>query len=414
MASSSELHTPDILIVGAGVIGLSLALELKRRRPDLSLTVIDKERQLAAHASGRNSGVLHAGFYYSADSLKARLTREGNRLMTDYCLERGLPINRCGKLVVASDSAELPALDELRRRGRANGVELETIDADEARRIEPRVRTTERALWSPTTASVNPKQVMSSLAGDAAAAGILLQSGCAYLGRRADAVETSLGLFKPGYLINAAGLYADRIARDHGFSRDFAILPFKGLYLYSDDPSQALNVHVYPVPDLRQPFLGVHTTQTVDGRTKLGPTAIPAFWREHYRGLENFDWRELASILGLEASLFLRNDFGFRQLALSEVRKYSRRRLVAMARRLVDGLDETHWRHWGTPGIRAQLVDLRRRRLEMDFRFEGDARSFHVLNAVSPAFTCAFSFASLLADQIETRWSGPPIRTRAE
>ncbi len=412
MAQACDDRTPDILIIGAGVVGLSLALELKRRRSDLSLTLIDKETQLAAHGSGRNSGVLHAGFYYSADSLKARLTREGNRLMTDYCLQRGVSINRCGKLVVASEPSQLPVLDDLRQRGRANGVELEMIGAEEARRIEPRVHTLERALWSPTTASVNPKQVMSSLAGDAAAAGIRLLNGCAYLGRRGDAIETSLGRFRPGYLINAAGLYADRIARDHGFSRDYTILPFKGLYLYSDDPSQALNVHVYPVPDLRQPFLGVHTTQTVDGRTKLGPTAIPAFWREHYRGLENFDWRELAEILGLEASLFLRNDFGFRHLALSEVKKHSRRRLVAMARELVDGLDESRWRRWGTPGIRAQLIDLRRRRLAMDFRFEGDAASFHVLNAVSPAFTCAFSFARLLADEIERRWSARKLSDR--
>jgi (S)-2-hydroxyglutarate dehydrogenase len=402
----SSAQTPDILIIGAGVIGLGLGLELKYRQPDLSLAIIEKEAVLAAHGSGRNSGVLHAGFYYSADSLKARLTRDGNRLMTDYCLDKGLDINRCGKLVVAKRESELPVLDELLRRGQANGVELESVSADEARRIEPRARTLERALWSPTTSSVDPRQVLARMAEDAADQGIRVITGCAYLGRRGRDVSTSQGLISPGYVVNAAGLHADRIAHDYGFGHDFSILPFKGLYLYCDEPSEALNVHVYPVPDLRQPFLGVHTTQTVDGRTKIGPTAIPAFWREHYRGLENFHWGELAAILGLEASLYLHNDFDFRRLAWSELRKVSRRRLVDMARSMVDGLDESHWRHWATPGIRAQLIDTRRRMLEMDFRYEGDARSLHVLNAVSPAFTCSFSFARLLADRMEALWSG--------
>lgn len=402
----SSSQTPDILIIGAGVIGLGLGLELKHRRPELSLAIIEKEATLAAHGSGRNSGVLHAGFYYSADSLKARLTREGNSLMTDYCLDKGLDINRCGKLVVATGEADLPVLDELLRRGRVNGVELESISADEARRIEPRARTLERALWSPTTSSVDPRQVLARMAEDAADLGIRVITRCAYLGRRGRDVNTSQGLFSPGYVVNAAGLHADRIAHEYGSGRDFTMLPFKGLYLYCDDPSQALNVHVYPVPDLRQPFLGVHTTQTVEGRTKIGPTAIPAFWREHYRGLENFECREMAAILGLETSLFLRNDFDFRRLAWRELRKASRRRLVDMARAMVEGLDESHWRHWGRPGIRAQLIDIRRRGLEMDFRYEGDARSFHVLNAVSPAFTCTFSFASLLADRVEALWSG--------
>jgi (S)-2-hydroxyglutarate dehydrogenase len=406
MTQPSYTQTPDLLIIGAGVIGLGLALELKQRRPDLSLVVIDKEATLAAHGSGRNSGVLHAGFYYTADTLKACLTRDGNRLMTDYCRDKGLAINSCGKLVVTSCEADEAGLHELWRRGCENGVQLDMISAEEARRIEPRARTLERALWSPTTSSVDAKQVLSCMAEDAAQADIPVLTGCAYQERRDSIVKTSQGSFSPGYVINAAGLYADRIARDYGFSQDYAILPFKGLYLYSDDPAEALNVHVYPVPDLKQPFLGVHTTQTVDGRTKIGPTAIPALWREHYRGLENFDWSEMVEILGLETSLFLNNDFGFRRLASRELRKISRRHLVEMCRRMVAGLDSSKWRNWGTPGIRAQLIDRRRRTLVMDFIHQGDARSFHILNAVSPAFTCTFSFARLLADRIEAAWSG--------
>lgn len=392
---------PDILIIGGGIIGITLALEARRRLPDAQITLIEKEPECGLRASGRNSGVLHAGFYYSADSLKAKLTREGNRRLTAYCLERELQIHRCGKLVVARNEGELAGLDELLRRAQMNGVVLEPVSAEEVREIEPRARTFHRALFSPTTSSVDPVEVMRSLVRDARTAGILIRTGTAYLGRTAHGIRTSEGTLVPGFLINAAGLYADRIARDFGFSERHRILPFKGLYLYGDAGEESLRTHIYPVPELDYPFLGVHFTVTVDGRTKIGPTAMPAFWREQYRGWERFAWDELIEILRRETSLFLRDDFGFRRLAVREVRKYGRRRLVREAAELVAGVDPRRYRQWGRPGIRAQLVDLAHRRLEMDFRFEGDDRSLHVLNAVSPAFTCAFPFAELLFDEIE-------------
>ena len=395
------VKTTDFLIVGGGVIGVCLALEARRRFPASRVTIIEKEKSCGLHASGRNSGVLHAGFYYTADSLKARFTRDGNRALTIYCQERGLRINRCGKLVVARDAADLPGLDELLRRSQANGVELHAIGHREALEIEPRVKTYERALFSPCTSSINPGEVMASLINDAVASKVSILTGTRYLGRRPGGIRTSQGDIDPGYVINAAGLYADRIAMDFGFSRDFRILPFKGLYLYATEDAYPVRTNIYPVPDLANPFLGVHYTITADNKVKIGPTAVPAFWREHYRGFANFDMAELMEIVGRELGLFLRNDFGFRRLALTELQKYSRAKMVSLASRLVNDVDVQNYTKWGEPGVRAQLFNIRERRLEMDFRFEGDGGSFHVLNAVSPAFTCSLPFCNYLFDHIE-------------
>jgi L-2-hydroxyglutarate oxidase LhgO len=394
------METADIIVIGGGVIGICIALEARRRFPDQKVVLLEKEAACGMHASGRNSGVLHAGFYYSADSLKAKFSREGNRLLTEYCLDRALAINRCGKVVVASDEADLAGLRELLARGKVNGVELQEVDEKGAREIEPRVRTFERALFSPTTASVDSGELMRALVADARAAGVVVRNGVAYLGRAKDSIRTSDGSVTGGYVINAAGLYADRIAREYGFSRDHFILPFKGLYLYADPGTESLRTHIYPVPNLANPFLGVHFTVTVNGAVKIGPTAIPAFWREQYSGFDGFNPLELVDVIGRQAGLMLRNDFGFRRLAVDELRKYNRKRLVALAAPLADGVRPDHYRKWGKPGIRAQLFNRRERRLEMDFRLEGDNRSFHVLNAVSPGLTCSMPFASYVMDRI--------------
>jgi L-2-hydroxyglutarate oxidase LhgO len=214
-------------------------------------------------------------------------------------------------------------------------------------------------------------------------------------------VVTSQASFTAGHVVNAAGLYADKIALDFGFSERYRILPFKGLYLYSDEPPNAFRTNIYPVPDLRNPFLGVHFTVKEDGRVKIGPTAIPALWREQYRGFDNFKFGEFIEVLFREAGLMLSSTFDFQKLALEEVQKYSRPRLVALASKLAHGVRPEHYRRWGEPGIRAQLLDIKNRKLEMDFVIEGDVHSTHLLNAVSPGWTCAIPFARYAVDQIE-------------
>ncbi|MGR9115420.1 MAG: NAD(P)/FAD-dependent oxidoreductase [Gammaproteobacteria bacterium] len=393
-------NTTDFLIIGGGVIGINLALQAKHHFPDANVTLIEKENDCGEHASGRNSGVLHAGFYYSSDSLKAKFTKEGNRLLTAYCTERQLGINPCGKLVIAKNDDELPVLDELLTRARCNDVELYEVTEVEAKAIEPRARFYKRALFSPSTASVNPREVMKSFVADAKEAGIQISTGTRYLGFRDGRVATSQGTIIPGYIINAAGLHADKIAHEFGFAEHYRILPFKGLYLYADESIDPLKTNIYPVPDLRNPFLGVHHTITLEGHTKIGPTAIPCFWREHYQGLKNFNLREFMEVIRREAELFIHNDFGFRNLAFEEMQKIYRPKIIALASELVTGIKNDHYTTWGKPGIRAQLLDTRNRKLEMDFKMEGDDRSFHVLNAVSPAFTCSIPFSEYTFQQI--------------
>ena len=382
-------------------MGLSVARELKRRKPAASVVLLEKETDCGEHASGRNSGVLHAGFYYAADSLKARLTREGNRRLTDFCVDKGIPVNRCGKLVLPRSDEEDAALDELFRRAQQNGVEVEEVDEARGRQIEPRAKVRRRALWSPTTASVDPRRVVAAQRSDAEAAGVTVRVGTTWLGARRGVAETSAGPIEAAFVVNAAGLHADRVARAYGFSKRYAVLPFKGLYLYSDESPGAFKTNLYPVPDPRYPFLGVHFTVAADGRAKIGPTAVPALWREHYAGLSRFSVSEFARIAALQAKLMLTSDWDFRRLAIEEIRKQSRAKMVELAGSLAEGVMRKDYSRWGKPGLRAQLVELQTGRLVTDFLWEGDGRSLHILNAVSPGFTCCLPFADLICDQIE-------------
>ncbi|HEY4732592.1 MAG TPA: FAD-dependent oxidoreductase, partial [Gammaproteobacteria bacterium] len=291
-------------------------------------------------------------------------------------------------------------LDELLRRGKRNGILLQDISDQEAKAIEPRVKTFGRAIFSPTTSSVDPRQVMEAMRQDALADGVVINSGVKYLCRKGDEIKTSQDSYNAGYTINASGLYADKVAADFGFSRDYRILPFKGLYLYSSEPPYALGTNVYPVPDLANPFLGVHFTLTVDGHAKIGPTAIPAFWREQYSGLENFRLNEIADITRRQLMLLISSDFDFKRLALEEIKKYSRTRMVELASSLVHGVSLDQYKKWGKPGIRAQLLNIKTNKLEMDFVIEGDHKSMHVLNAVSPAFTCSLPFSQYICKEI--------------
>jgi L-2-hydroxyglutarate oxidase LhgO len=393
----------DFLIIGGGIIGINLAGELKRLFPDAKVVLIEKEKDVGLHASGRNSGVLHAGFYYSPDSLKAKFTRIGNKLLTEYCDANQIPINKCGKIVVAKDPSEHIHLDELLTRGRMNGIKLEDITEDEAVSIEPRVKTSGRAIFSPTTSSVDPLIVVQSMMRDVLAMGVEIHSGVSFVKKTVCGILTSLGTYQAGYVVNAAGLYADSIAREFGFSQRYRILPFKGLYLYSEEPAGSIRTNIYPVPDLRNPFLGVHFTIPVNGKIKIGPTAIPAFWRENYRGFDQCNLRELVDIFAREVGLFVSSNFDFKRLAFDEIRKYSRFRMVFLASSLSRGVKPEHYKTWGKPGIRAQLVNIESQKLEMDFVVEGDDKSMHILNAVSPGFTCSIPFSQYVCKEIQSR-----------
>lgn len=393
--------TADYVVVGAGIVGLTIALELKKRQKGARIIVLEKEDRPGRHSSGRNSGVLHSGIYYPPDSLKALVCSAGARAMAAYCMERGLTVKRLGKVLVPVNVADAPQLDLLVARGEANGVEVERLDAAGLAKLEPEVRSaTGEALFVPQTAVVDSSAVMSAVVADILAAGIELRCGAGL-----DAVENGalvaggerIGF---GHAINAAGLHADTIAHRFGVGRDYTLLPFKGLY-YKLDPGAGFDIRhlIYPVPDLRFPFLGVHTTTSVGGDIYVGPTAIPALGRENYRGLSGVELGELARIGGLIAGQWWANGNGFRRLALQEGLRHLRPAFAGAVRKLLPRVETRHLLPCDKVGLRAQMLDRRTGALVTDFVVESGRQSTHVLNAISPAFTSSFPLAAHLCDQ---------------
>ncbi len=390
----------DVLIIGGGIIGLNLAKILKERYKDLKIALIEKEKEVGMHSSGRNSGVLHAGFYYTSDSLKAKFTKEGNKRLKEFCKEHSLEINECQKVVVAQNEKELEGLLELKRRGDKNGVLLEWIDEESLSKEFPEVKTYKKALLSPTTATVDPKEVTKKFEEVAKNLGVNILLNTKYLHRiGTNTVLTNQGAIKYNILINAAGLYADKIAKDFDCAKDYVIIPFKGIYLKDSKNAIDLSTNIYPVPNLKNPFLGVHFTLTVKNEAKIGPTAIPAFWRENYKGFENFDFDELLEILFYEAKLFFKNAFGFRDLAFEEMKKYNKSYLLSLAKSLVKREDLSSFNEWSAPGIRAQLLNKKSLELVQDFVVERNKNTIHVLNAVSPAFTSSIPFCEWIVEE---------------
>ncbi|RMG57871.1 MAG: L-2-hydroxyglutarate oxidase [Deltaproteobacteria bacterium] len=389
----------DILIVGAGIIGLTIARELVRRKSG-KILIIEKEEKLGAHASGRNSGVLHAGIYYSPDSLKAKTCIEGNLLMREYCREKDLPLHDCGKLIVATKEEELPVLDELYERGKKNGSPVEMVDEKRASEIEPAARVVKRALYSPLTAVVDPLPILHSLKRDLEESGTVeFLSPCRYLTLKGPRTAlTSTGEVEFSRFINASGAYCDRVAVDFGVGKKFRLIPFKGIYRkLRREKAHLVRGNIYPVPDISYPFLGVHFTRSIHGEVYIGPTATPALGRENYGILRGLD-SEAPSILLTDALLFLKNP-AFRRLAIEETRKYIPSRFFKDASRLVRGLTPEDIVPSEKAGIRAQLVDRETGDLVTDFVVESTEESVHILNPISPAFTSSMSIARQIADR---------------
>lgn len=389
----------SFVIIGAGIIGLSVAKALKENVQDAKILVIEKEIQEAMHSSGRNSGVLHAGFYYTADSLKAKFTRDGNYAWREFCDKRSLPINLCEKVVVAKDETELASIEELYARGIKNGVDVRIIDENELSSIDPNAKTYKKALYSPNTSTIDPTLLCSILKQELENSGVKFIFSDGYDSKTDDGIKLKSGRYiKAKQVINCAGLYADKIAADFGFGKEYTIIPFKGIYLKYSGKTAPIKTNIYPVPNLKNPFLGVHYTITVDGTVKIGPTAIPAFWRENYEGFANFSFYEFLTIIGYEMKLFFYNVFGFRSLAFEEIKKYHKSYFVSLAASLTKTIDKDKFKEWSKPGIRAQLLNKKTLELVQDFVVEGDAKSVHVLNAVSPAFTAALPFGEWVVE----------------
>lgn len=388
------------LIIGAGITGLTIARELLRRGAG-DILVLEKADSLGAHASGRNSGVLHAGIYYTPDTLKARFCVEGNRLMKEFCREKGLTLKETGKVIVASGPAEAERLQELKRRADACGARALLIGARELAEIEPHAATHGQALFSPDTAVISPKEVLRALEKELAGSGkATILFGTAFEGVQGSGqARTSKGTVRFEKLINAAGAYGDRIARQFGLAREYRSLPFKGTYRkLVPDRASLVRGNIYPVPDLRNPFLGVHLTRCADGEVYVGPTAIPALGRENYGAFEGWGGETL-EILYRDLVLLLQNQ-GFRYVAYTEPRKYLKQFIFQEAKRLVPELRLRDLAPAGKVGIRPQLIHWPTKKLVMDFVVLRDGDALHILNPISPAFTSSMAFARYAVDTL--------------
>jgi len=395
-----DLMETEFLIVGGGIVGLTIARELLQIGAD-KITIIDKEPALGLHASGRNSGVLHAGIYYPPNTLKAELCLKGNLLLQEYCEINHLPLMKCGKVIVASNSQELSTLYELHERAKQNQADVYLLDENELKKIEPYAKTFEKALFSRYTAIVDNKAILNALQKELLKSGrVKLLFNIAFIGLKNEfTAKTSRCLISFKQFINAGGAYSDKIAQAFDIAKEYYLIPFKGIYKkIIPSMSYLVNGNIYPVPNLEHPFLGVHFTKNIHGEIYVGPTAIPAFGRENYHTFRGID-SEAFKIIFNEIILFFSNS-KFRKVAFEEPKKYLSSYFYQDAKKLVTELKP----EWLIPtskiGIRPQLIDVHKKELVMDFLVIKEKHSLHILNAISPAFTSSFTFAKYIVKEL--------------
>lgn len=397
----------DLVVVGAGIVGLAVAREWLRRRPADSVAVLEREPGPAQHQTGHNSGVIHGGIYYQPGSLKARLCVEGARLMYEYCEQHRIPHERCGKLIVAVSADELPRLDDLEARGVANAVPgLRRVGPDEITDIEPNAVGLQ-ALHAPNTGIVDYPAVARALVGELTAVGADVRFGTEVTGIDGGSnpvVRTGEGPLPARTVIVCAGLWADRLARRAGAPRDPQIVPFRGAYLgLTPTPQPRLNGMIYPVPDPELPFLGVHITKHITGAVTLGPTAMMVAARDAYL-LRRWNWRDTWETATWPGSWRVARRYW--RVGLDEIRMAaSRRAFVAAAATYLPGLSVDDLDGSSNAGVRAQAVG-RDGSLVDDFVIARDGSVSHVRNAPSPAATSAFALARELVGRVEANQGG--------
>ncbi|MGH2902562.1 MAG: L-2-hydroxyglutarate oxidase [Solirubrobacteraceae bacterium] len=390
------------MVVGGGIVGLAVARELTRRHPRASVCVLEREALIGAHQTGHNSGVIHAGVYYTPGSLKARLCVEGARELYAYCEQRGIPSEKCGKVIIATSTRELDRLQELERRGKANGVPgLRRIDAEGIEALEPHARGI-AGLQSPSTGIVDFLAVAHAYARDVLEAGGAVTTGCAVRGVEAKATSLRLlhthGATDAGHAIFCAGAWADRLAVAAGADPDPRIVPFRGAYLrLKRERRHLVRSLIYPVPDPSLPFLGVHLTKHINGDILIGPTALLAGARDAYNPSHLRHQDILATLAWPGSWRMFRNWW---RTGLTELRHATQRSsFVRAAARYIPELQPTDVEP-AFAGIRAQAL-TRNGGLVDDFAFSATQRALHVRNAPSPAATSSLAIARHIVDQAE-------------
>jgi L-2-hydroxyglutarate oxidase LhgO len=397
----TELENYDYVIIGAGIIGISLGIELLTQKPTKKILIIDKETRPGVHASGRNSGVLHAGFYYSPDSLKAKFCKQGNLELKKFCNTNNLEIKETGKVVVCQDKNDVTKLMNLFERGIANGVEIELLESKELTRIEPTAQTVDKFIWSPTTAVGNPKEIIKKLAEKFIEMGGLFRfnSRVKLINKSNEVLIVGDGyIISATSIINSAGAYASELAKQVGVGLEYVCLPFLGAYRKSEFVAGNPRRLVYPVPNPINPFLGVHTTNTLSDEIKIGPTAFPVIGKEQYKFLDGFNAKELRDFYLATKTLLKSDSVNILGLAKSEGIKLFKRPLIKKAKRLTNALDlNQKWKNYPA-GIRAQIVNLDTKVIEMDYIVRSDKNVVHILNAVSPGWTSSIPFSRWIVE----------------
>ena len=402
MTSNIQPQKCDVLIIGGGIIGLSIGIALLELKPTQKVIIAEKENSLGLHASGRNSGVLHAGFYYTPDSLKAKFCRDGNKELRRVARKHDIPVRDVGKVVVARNTDENYRLDTLFERGIKNGVDIELKSAKELKLFEPLAVTHDRFLWSPTTGVSDPKAINEALLKEYISLGgrIDFNAKVSLIQKNSEIIDKS-NCYNAKYFINSGGAQSDRLAREVGVGLEYAMLPFMGVYRATEEINLPLQRLVYPVPHPINPFLGVHFTLTVDHKVKIGPTAIPIAGREQYTFGQGWSATDLGQAYKGVKSLIQGSSHDFKSMFKTEWPKVFVSRLVKESAELVPTAKLVKKWSKKPPGIRSQLVHLPSGKLEQDFVVRKIHNSIHVLNVVSPGWTSAIPFARWVISQSE-------------
>lgn len=388
--------TYDFIIVGAGIIGLTIADALKKRDPSSDILIIEKELAPGLHASGRNSGILHSGIYYGPGTLKAKVCGRGNERMLAFAREHKIPCKNVGKVIIPAKESDLPTLDKLMVNAKHNGVRAEKLTAAEIKEIEPYCDPYEVGIYCPDTSIIDNKMVVAKLQNLLVSKGVdfIFSQKVVSADADADWVQTTKGRYYFGHLFNCAGAYADVLAKMFGVGGGYCFVPFKGIYFkLKPEFNNRVRGNIYPVPDIKFPFLGVHFSTSIGGGVYVGPTAIPAFGRENYFPFKDLNLLEAIWSASTLARLYISDRHNFRALVHREMANYSRNNFLKAARTLVPSVTADHLLRSDKVGIRPQLVDIRKGELELDYVVERSKNSTHVLNAISPAFTSSFEFA---------------------
>ena len=391
----------DFAIIGSGIIGLTLAFKLKQKFNNSKITIFEKETNSISHGSGRNSGVLHSGIYYEPESLRANLCVTGAKELKEYIKSENLWINECGKLLLPTSEYSYSNLENLFNRAKKNGVEINKIKNEEIKRIEPNTNCQfEYGLHVPFTSVADPKEVSKSLIENLRKMNVEINYNFKILKINEQKLFTQNNTVEAGHIFNCAGLFADEIAKNSNLEFRYSFLPFKGKYWKIKNKNFKLNHLVYPIPDLRYPFLGLHSSHNRHGDFYIGPSSTPVFGREQYNGILGDNLKESIGLIFNFSKKIIFNENKLRTLALQELSLLTKRGFFDQMKKMFNNINPDDLELSDQKvGIRSQIFDPQSKNLVNDFVVINQKNATHVLNAISPAWSASFAFADHLMNE---------------